>query len=58
MDSTEGAVTPAQRHKARHFAMQAIYQWQLTGLSPTEIEKQYGFAPMAAKSDKFTSKDL
>ena len=29
MDSTEGAVTPAQRHKARHFAMQAIYQWQL-----------------------------
>ena len=41
MDSTEGAVTPAQRHKARHFAMQAIYQWQLTGLSSTEIEKQF-----------------
>ena len=41
MDSTEGAVTPAQRHKARHFAMQAIYQWQLTDLSPTEIEKQF-----------------
>ncbi|MGN0894662.1 MAG: transcription antitermination factor NusB [Succinivibrio sp.] len=41
MDSTEGSVTPAMRHKARHFAMQAIYQWQLTGLSPTEIEKQF-----------------
>ena len=41
MDSTEGAVTPAQRQKARHFAMQAIYQWQLTDLSPTEIEKQF-----------------
>lgn len=41
MDSTEGAVTPAQRHKARHFAMQAIYQWQLTDLSPTEIENQF-----------------
>mgnify|MGYP003546332857 CR=1 FL=1 len=41
MDATEGSVTPAQRHKARHFALQAIYQWQLTGLSATEIEKQF-----------------
>ena len=41
MDATEGKVTPAMRHKARHFAMQAIYQWQLTGTSPTEIEKQF-----------------
>ena len=41
MDSTEGSVTPAQRHKARHFALQAIYQWQLTGYSATEIEKQF-----------------
>ena len=41
MDATEGKVTPAQRHKARHFALQAVYQWQLTGYSPTEIEKQF-----------------
>src|SRR5574344_1220661 len=41
MDATEGSVTPAMRHKARHFALQAIYQWQLTGESPTEIEKQF-----------------
>jgi len=41
MDATEGSVTPAQRHKARHFALQAIYQWQLTDYSPTEIEKQF-----------------
>ena len=41
MDATEGAVTPAMRHKARHFALQAIYQWQLTPLSPTEIERQF-----------------
>ena len=41
MDATEGKVTPAMRHKARHFAMQAIYQWQLTGMSPTEIEQQF-----------------
>ena len=41
MDATEGSVTPAQRHKARHFALQAVYQWQLTGMSATEIEKQF-----------------
>ena len=41
MDATEGSVTPAMRHKARHFAMQAIYQRQLTGMSPTEIEQQF-----------------
>lgn len=29
------------RHKARHFAMQAIYQWQMTGDSPSEIEQQF-----------------
>ena len=23
-------MNPSQRHKARHFAMQAIYQWQIT----------------------------
>lgn len=33
--------TPAQRHKARHYAMQALYQWQLTGLEPREIIQQF-----------------
>ncbi len=41
MDVTEGKATPAQRHKARHFAVQAIYQWMLTGYSAAEIEKQF-----------------
>lgn len=41
MDQTEGAVTPAMRHKARHFALQAIYQWQMTQQSANEIEKQF-----------------
>ena len=41
MDQTEGAVTPAMRHKARHFALQAIYQWQLTGMSASTIEQQF-----------------
>ena len=29
------------RHKARHFALQAIYQWQLTGMSASTIEQQF-----------------
>lgn len=41
MDLTEGTATPAMRHKARHFALQAIYQWQLTQMSATVIEKQF-----------------
>ena len=38
---TEGSVSPAMRHKARHFAMQAVYQWQMTGQTPGQIEAQF-----------------
>ena len=41
MDQTEGAATPAMCYKARHFALQAIYQWQLTNQSATTIEQQF-----------------
>lgn len=41
MGLSEGTVNPAMRHKARHFAMQAIYQWQMTEQSATEIERQF-----------------
>lgn len=41
IDQTEGAATPAMRHKARHFALQAVYQWQMTGDNPAEIERQF-----------------
>ena len=40
-DSIEGGATPAMRHKARHFALQAIYQWQMTGYTAEEIERQF-----------------
>ncbi|MGI1679749.1 MAG: transcription antitermination factor NusB [Cellvibrionaceae bacterium] len=32
---------PAARRKARHYAMQAIYQWQLTQLSTVKIIQQF-----------------
>ncbi len=31
----------SERHKARHFAMQALYQWHYTAASAAEIEAQF-----------------
>ena len=35
------ANTPAARRKARRFAMQGLYEWQLSGNAPFEIEARY-----------------
>lgn len=32
---------PSSRSRARHAAMQALYQWQLTGQNPADIETQF-----------------
>ena len=32
---------PAQRRKARHYALQALYQWQMAGQGLNEIEAQF-----------------
>lgn len=32
---------PSERKKARHYAMQAIYQWQMAGAPTAEIAKQF-----------------
>lgn len=37
----QGAASPASRHKARHFALQAIYQWQMTEQNAGDIEQQF-----------------
>jgi N utilization substance protein B len=34
-------VSPSARRKARRFAMQGLYQWQMTGTSIKEIEQQF-----------------
>lgn len=31
----------ALRRKARHYAVQALYQWAISGTSPAEIERQF-----------------
>ncbi|MDF2940700.1 MAG: nusB [Gammaproteobacteria bacterium] len=44
-------MSPKARHKARSFAMQAIYQWQLTGDALNHIEAQYLVANSHHKVD-------
>ena len=34
-------VSPAARRKARHFAMQALYQWQMTSAALNAIEAEF-----------------
>jgi N utilization substance protein B len=31
----------AQRRKARHYTMQALYQWQMSGAKPADIEAEF-----------------
>ncbi len=33
--------TPAARRKARHYAMQALYQWQMAGSTLSDIEAEF-----------------
>ncbi len=33
--------SPAARHKARHFAMQGVYQWQMTQVKSEEIYQEF-----------------
>ena len=38
---TEHNALAAQRRKARHYALQALYQWTLSGASPSDIEAEF-----------------
>lgn len=35
------SATPAKRHKARHYGLQALYQWCMTGADAAEIIAQF-----------------
>ena len=37
----ENNVLAAQRRKARHYGLQALYQWTLSGASPSDIEAEF-----------------
>ncbi len=43
---------PAQaRSRARRYSMQALYQWDLSGLEPAEIQRQFFEAEDFSKAD-------
>jgi N utilization substance protein B len=42
---------PAKRKRARQYALQALYQWWLTGVDATEIERQFQTYQNLAKAD-------
>jgi N utilization substance protein B len=43
---------PAQaRSRARRYSMQALYQWDLSGLAPAEIQRQFFEAEDFSKAD-------
>jgi N utilization substance protein B len=44
-------MSPKARHKARSFAMQAVYQWSITGDALHQIEAQYLVANSHHKVD-------
>lgn len=39
--SKDSGFNPALRHKARHYAMQALYQWQMSQNPLQQIEQQF-----------------
>lgn len=39
--SKPASLDPARRHKARHYALQALYQWQITRDPLNQIEAQF-----------------
>ena len=45
-------VQPQKRHWSRRFALQAVYQWQLTGQSTDELLSQYASDDNWGKVDK------
>ncbi|MGD8174852.1 transcription antitermination factor NusB [Marinimicrobium sp. ARAG 43.8] len=40
-DSVKTTPTPAARRKARHYAMQGLYQWQMAGANLSAIEAEF-----------------
>lgn len=49
---------PAARRKAREYAMQAIYQWQMTGNALNEIEAQFMATMNSKKVDTVYFQEL
>jgi len=52
------SMKPAERRRARQFAVQAVYQWQLTGASFAQIIEQFSVDQDLSKTDVPYFKEL
>ncbi|WP_033336896.1 transcription antitermination factor NusB [Thioalkalivibrio thiocyanodenitrificans] len=58
MSSAEARRLSHARRQARRVAMQALYQWQMTGYEPKDILLQYRDDPELEKADREYFRDL
>lgn len=56
--SENKSLDPAARRSARHYALQAIYQWQIADTSLNDIETQFIASQITRKIDLEYFKDL
>jgi len=56
--NTSAKINIAARHKARRFALQALYQWQIAKHSVSEIAAQYAEERLMPKADQAYFKEL
>lgn len=55
---TEERVKPAARHKARELALQALYQWQMSGYDASNVEARFRANNHLGKADPAYFHDL
>lgn len=58
MNAAEARRSSHARRQARRVAMQALYQWQMTGYEPKDILLQYRDDPELEKADREYFRDL
>lgn len=54
----DGSPNAAERHNARHYAVQAMYQWQIAGAAIADIEQEFLLEHIDKKIDMAYFKEL
>lgn len=57
-NNEQPAATASERHNARHYAVQAMYQWQVAGAPIADIEKEFVAEHIEKKLDMAYFKEL
>jgi transcription antitermination protein NusB len=57
-ENNNNAPSATERHNARHYALQAMYQWQVAGAAITDIEQEFLVEHIDKKIDMPYFKEL